>query len=412
MMKKHLFLALAKAGWGETILGLRIASELHAAGDVVHFMAHSSVGSLLHDVPFSVHEVPDHIGPLTKLYIEELLSSQAISSLILSDFCTTDLFFRLMGMSGEFLCDYGVPVIAMDIWDSQESGNEIDLFLEEVLPVPTWIARTALRLLPSPIVRPSNRRGVYSCLPAATTVPNRVREHIRADIGLTPADRAILFSTARWQQAAYTNEHALRLAAKLPLLLSHFVRRLGASTHLIHVGPAQYPLREVLGHRYHWIPSLPARQFDLLVGSMDLLVSANISATSIGKAITSGVPAVVLQNSIKAASLEETVASMPRRPSPDLVQWLREALPVYPFSLWPLGYRKYLEPVLADNPYTSCVQVCEILDEEHVLETCTGVLFDKALKSACVTRQAEYVERVNRLPKASDIVHDYLGDNT
>ena len=45
---RHLVIALSPKGYGETILGLRVARELESAGEECWFVAHESARGLLH----------------------------------------------------------------------------------------------------------------------------------------------------------------------------------------------------------------------------------------------------------------------------------------------------------------------------------------------------------------------------
>jgi hypothetical protein len=77
----------------------------------------------------------------------------------------------------------------------------------------------------------------------------------------------------------------------VPRLLSEHLRRADPAATLVHVGPAALQLAP--DARYVWIPPLSPDNFDRLLGSVDLLLSANISATTNGRAIAAGVSVLV-----------------------------------------------------------------------------------------------------------------------
>jgi hypothetical protein len=154
---------------------------------------------------------------------------------------------------------------------------------------------------------------------------------------------------------------------------------------------------------------LPPREFDQLLSEADLLVTANISATTISKAMVYEVPAMVLQNRVLAYTREEAEAQMEETASAALAEWLERSVPLYPFALWPLGYYRFVAPLLENNPYLQAVEVLEMLDEKRVEATLHRLLFDATARAEQAHRQAAYLNHVRSLPSGAQLVRDYLG---
>jgi hypothetical protein len=407
--KTHLFLALSRSGWGETAFGIHLAKELHRLGDRCVFFANPSAAPLFAGLPFVYEEVTDQLGGLIKLFLESYLEQNRVGSIVLADFNTSHGVLRQMGLDARFLLKYDVPVVAVDTWSSTESGCAIDVFVNKRKEIGDWIKEVPFRLLPVPIVRPRGLKGACRFLPQPTMPARNIRSHLRGNLGLGEKDRAILLCTAGWQHATYNDPHGERIARAVPELLMCYVKSLGADVHLVHIGPTNLGQQGVLNGRYHWLPSVPVAHFDLLLGSMDLMVSLNVSAATIGKAITSKVPVIVLQNSLKGESADEVLAQLLTRPSEIVLNWIREAVPLYPFRLWPLGFSQFLDPVLERNDYLTAVEVIECLDEQRFLERCGCLLHSPAEREAVQNRQANYVDQVSRLPAPSEVLSTYLG---
>jgi hypothetical protein len=234
-----------------------------------------------------------------------------------------------------------------------------------------------------------------------------VRHRVRENLGLAEGDSAVLFCTAGWQHGM-KNPDGRRHARAVAELLWSYLAEVGPSVRLVHVGPAALPL-ESAGDRYLWVPSLTPLHFDHLLGGVDLFLSANISATTIGRAIAMGVPVVVVQNSYRADTAEEVERSMGANLSSRLKRWLKKALPLYPFSMWPLGYREFLKPLLQGNPYVDAMDVQELLDESGFIEACRLRLFDKTGRGEAIARQDAYATHVRKLPSAAQLIDTYLG---
>ncbi|MCY1014427.1 DUF6365 family protein [Pyxidicoccus sp. MSG2] len=409
---RFLFLALTRAGWGETALGLRIAEELTAQGSSVSFLAHKSNSLLMADTPFAREFISDEAGMLVRAYVDSLVKDERPTAIVLSDMATTQRFCSQANVDASFLAQYGLPLLAIDTWDQATTGATMDLFLGEPQALDLGLARASRPLLPVPILHSAPRPGAYDCMPEPVRLTRRVRTHLRDNLGIGDSERLVLLCTATWQHMRYRSRHGNRMAAALPLLLAEYVSRLGPSVHLVHVGPAAFPLQERLGERYHWLPPLQSLHFEELLGSSDLLVSANISAGTNLKAIASGVPTVVVHNSHEVEELFELESRLPQPPSDALRRWLVDTLPLYRFRLWPLGWFDFLAPVLKDNPFMRAVETVELTDERAFVETCQQLLHDDTSRRSMLERQAAYVAGVRRLPRASEVVRQYLAEGT
>jgi len=406
---KHLFLALSRAGWGETILGIRIAKELESLGDVVQFVAHDSSSPLFAREKFVHQLVSDQIAPLLQIHLDKCLADSRPNTIILSDYYTASLFLHRARLGHQFLHAYDIPLIAIDTWDYNRSGSSIDLFTDMKRPIANWICEIPNRLLPCPIIRPETQTGVYKNLQEPIQLTKKVRNHVRSDIGISSTDKALLFCTAQWQHAKYSSDHGRRIAELVPELIGNYIRKLGSDVHLVHVGPKQNLFDRIIGKRYHWFPSMAPSSFDNLFASSDALLSLNSSASTITKALVSEIPVIVLQNKIRGDTIEQVEEQLHFKLSKDLCSWIRSALPIYPFSMWPLGYYEFLRPLLTDNPYCRVINLVEMLDEESVLNNLRAVLFRKDSRYAVLERQANYVRKVSLLPSGGSLIKNYVG---
>jgi hypothetical protein len=396
-------LALGRKGLGEASLGLRLACDLRNAGDRVFFLGHESNARLFEGFPHLTFG--SHASPLMPLYIANCLSSFHASSIILADYFTTTIFFQAAGLNPDVLATFGVPVFGIDTWDSSKTPEKIDLFGSDCQDVA--LLPKVKSICPVPFLAPHTTSGCYVSLPEKVLMTKKTRRHLRHALALNDTVKAVLFCTAEWQHSYYDSEAGRRMASSLPMLIAEYLAEMGEDVHLVHLGPRCYDLKELMNGRYHWLPPLAPEQFGNLVASMDLLLTANISASTIAKAMVCEVPTIVLQNSIAAGCWEEAVAAMPSSPSPALAKWLKEATPVFPFALWPLGYHRFVAPLLRDNPYVDAVEVVEFLDEPGVKNALSSLLFNTAARQEQIHRQTRYLAEVRSLPTGAQIIHNY-----
>jgi len=90
-------------------------------------------------------------------------------------------------------------------------------------------------------------------------------------------------------------------------------------------------------------------------------------------------------------------------------QWMENTLPIFPFALWPLGYHKFLAPLLERNPYLDALDLAEVLDESLVQGRLSTLLFDTSAREEQIHRQAAYLSAVRSLPNGPDVINGKPG---
>ena len=396
-------LALSQQGFGEAILGLRLASSLQSAGDSVFFLAHDSNALLFSDVPHLT--VGSHVSKLLPLYLANCIAKVQASSIILSDYLNATIFFDQHGLTPEMLLSFGIPIFAIDTWDSTRQEN-IDVFMGSTQTVSRW-SIDVNSICPAPFLKPQATSTVYHSIPEKLLLSRSQRQRQRAALGIGENARIIFFCTAEWQHAHYESEAANRLAVSLPALVANYISRLGKEVHFIHVGPKKFDLGQAMDGHYHWSPPLAPHNFNNLVSSVDLVLSANISATTIARAMAHAIPVMVLRNSISARTREQVEAAMPQAPSSQLRDWLDASLPLFPFALWPLGYYRFLAPLLSNNPYLNALK---FLNEQQVEAGLSALLFDNAAREEHAHFQAAYLSQVRSLPSGAELINSHIAN--
>jgi hypothetical protein len=403
---KHIFLALSPKGYGETILGMRLANKLVENGDSCSFLIHESSAPLFTDPKFEYIKINERTLPLIGLLIQSQVKKSRADSIILSDYFTTALTFERAGINPQIVQQFDCPVGAIDTWDIKQTGTIMDFVGNQNRQFKDWTYLIDYLLTPVPIAKADSNANYYSCLPEPIVIPKKVNRHIRRDLGISEHDKIVLFCSAEWQHAPFKTEESNQLRDRFPNLLSSYFQQLGSQVILVHVGPA--PLDLAIKHHYRWIPPLSPQQFDLLLASTDLLLTANVSSTTISKALVSGIPVVNLVNSFKAAEFVDTTSAHAKNLSPEFTNWVKEPIALHPFFMWPIGYHSFLNPLLENNPYTNAVQMLEITSVETVIKTIQCLLMENDYKQKVLEKQFSYVKEVESLPCAAELLYDHV----
>ena len=401
-MSSHLFIALSTKGLGGTTLGLQIARALRRQGEDVAFLIHPSSEPLLQASSFDYMAINDHVGPMLPIYLSKLMATSKADDLFLSDLATTDLWLDRYGLSPETLLDFGLPIYAIDTWCIDITGTEMDIYWRSKRRFHNWSNQIDCLAQPSPLAPPQGTSNPYSAVPDPVASDASVGQALRKRLGLNTSDQIILFCTADWQQTRYRCTEAQRFSETLPHLLASYLRHLGSDVHLIHVGPRPYQLD--LGERYHWISQLLPNDFAEILGGSDLLLTVNISSTTIAQAMISGVPVLAVINSFELET-ESDIDALPfELDVEDTAPWLRENLPLYRYYMWPVGFYDFLDPILRDGAYLNAIVTVELLHRELVVAAIDDLLWSSTRRTAVIEAQASYAATLRTLPSPTELL--------
>lgn len=383
-------LAVTPTAFGEVLLGMRLARELRARDHEVRLLAPESLRAIALDagVRFGAF---DPVASRLDVVLASLVRDERLDSITLLDAAAVFQGFDRLHLDASVFARLGVPVVALDIWNLDESGlawdhagGRIDI---------DGRATAIPRIVPVPFARPTAARG-YNALPVARPIDRRAA---RDELGLGDA-RVIFWPTALWQAPRLqATASGRRLAEAVPTLLVHYVAALGPDVRVVHVGPEPMRAGAALGDRYRWIPQLPAERFHALLAASDVMLGANLAATTLPSAIAYEVPAVVAVNSYAEAS-SEAIEAVRGRLGARARAWVEANPALYRFRVWPAGLHATLGAVIAGNPFTEAIEIVELLDEERMVSTLRMLLFDDAAATRARERQRAYRAEVARLP--------------
>ncbi|HEX5412379.1 MAG TPA: DUF6365 family protein [Terriglobia bacterium] len=412
MTRSHLIIALSGKAWGRAVMACTIAAELSATGDRVTLLINECLAPLTNGAGFRSVTINESLGPLLGLYIDHLIATERPTSVVLSDYFANANFCYAVGANPRCVLLKDIATFSLDPWHFEWTGTKIDMFCGETFLLTQGSSEDCTeqfqsipyKLRPVPIVPLGKTNGAFRNLPHISHITTGSARETRHALGISDGAKAVLFCTAKWQHAKYESRAGMRLASSLPILVAEYLSRIGQDVHLVHVGPYAYDLQGRLNGRYHWLPPLSLSRFDSILASMDLFISANISATTVTKAMVFEVPTVVLHNSILAETQEQVESALARPFSESLRLWLKDAVPLFPFVLWPLGYHRFLAPLLHNNPYVDALEFIEFLDEQRVESTLADLLFDSTRRADQLHSQTCYLKQIRSLPTGAEII--------
>src|SRR5262249_12118003 len=159
---------------GETSFGLHLGQLLINAGHSVVAAVRPTVLPLVSKYAVPYELIPDQIGPLLSLVLDDLVTRWSPDTIIFSDIATTVRALELAGANVSDVFDRS-RIIGVDTWDAVITGEAIDIFGDGVLPAPAMLDSIGLRLLPVPMLVPDNRPGICRFMPKCERVNAAVR---------------------------------------------------------------------------------------------------------------------------------------------------------------------------------------------------------------------------------------------
>jgi hypothetical protein len=335
-------------------------------------------------------------------------------ALVLADYLIFSRAMRTLFLLDPWYIDrYRLPVLPIDIWSLDGQHLEMDFGGQETIQLDPRIRQLAGQLRPVPLTHPQpaddGRVFPFRLSDADGRVSRRTRGHLHSTLGIPRGHRLAMITFAGWQRSPDPryDERIHRIARRVPELLAHYLRSLPSTTHFMVIGGMPEAFRALPADRLITLPACMPKRFAVLTGAADLLISLNAASTAVAEAILADVPAVVLSNRFtvtEAAPGADGADGVPETPeAPQKVSefvgtWLAGTGPVYPFRIWPLGYHRFLEPLLAGNPYADTLATAELLDEDGVMTVLEAALYDRATRDSYARARAGYHRTVAALP--------------
>jgi hypothetical protein len=397
---KHLFLAPLPASLGEALHGVRLATELVAAGDEVEFLASEALAPVLAGAKVRYGRIDQVLPRLGEAVLDRLMS-QRWDSLAFIDLAAVYKAFDAYGIDLAPLTRAGVPVVALDCWNLEESGLSWDYGPEIYRIDSTRLAPLGLmqrRMIPVPFVRPEVPAG-YNALPDLGPLSVSQRTEVRRELGLS-GEPLVLWPSAGWQhREAHQSPQRQRLCDAIPELVAGHLAGLPAPTRVLHVGPMPYAAAAAaLGTRYRHIAQVAPARFAQLLGAADLLLSCNAAATTIGSALAVELPILLGVNSCGGESLTEVSAAAAAPLVNRVRDWVQKNLPLPRLRAYPLSLYSFLTPVLHANPCYGALTAVELLDAEVFTAAARSLLYDPEQRASAQETQRQLVQKIRQLP--------------
>jgi len=361
--RSHLLVVPVSGASGEMAIGLRLAWQLHAAGDRALFLTPKNHFARLEGTPFPHGSIDGLLGELPGI-LPMIVAERRADDIILVDLTSALLTCAIYNLDVRFLGRQKVPVLALDLWSLAETSLILDAAGDEIALSRAGLDLVPRRMVVAPYARP-DAPGACDFWPARGGTVDRAAARASWADG---AERLVVLVTALWQQHALMATPAM---AGVPARLAAVLAALPDGLLVVHVGPRPLSGHETLGARYRHVPPLSDAEFRRLLAAADVLVTLNQLPTSAGVALDLEVPVVAVTG---------------RNPR---------------FRVWPGGFNRFFGEVLAQNPFGALVRSVALEDADELRDALWQPRLDR-------TALAAYRAQIAALPRATDRLDGWL----
>ena len=384
------FIVTSYWAFGELLIAQYFARQISACGFKPYFIIPPTHEKVLKESGFKYTILFPKMPKINRVLLQDCQHKYRPALVILSDFINFHFCETHYGLTCDDLKIFRGRIGTFDNFHWKLEKREMDTYgfrAKDVNDVD--IDRYGFRLLPCPIVNPgADCPGEEAyCYPLVDDCPDydeKVKKKLRQELSL-PLDKPIgLVTSAAWQNTYKQYPHVKK-----------FVRYSGDTFAKILTGAFEKGVILWVGKKPDFDPGtgtrlihfdgLTPKEFETYAMASDIYISKNISSTTLAKFSLSGLPTAVLINSKSTvAGLEESVN--------------------YPFRMFPVGWYKFLKPVLKDNPYTRLVNEMEIFHVPQTIEKLKILALDKKARENCKNKASRFGESLERLMKPGKIV--------
>ncbi|MBL8150290.1 MAG: hypothetical protein JNN15_10235 [Blastocatellia bacterium] len=415
MKKNVLFVSTGSLAFGESVMALNFARSLPKSDYNSCFIL-SPLNSVLleqDNEEFENVKLFEGAHKINRLLVIDFLEKNPPDIIVLCDFLTFDFSQADFGINLKFLRAYGKPIISLDTYEWESGNFTLDFFSGVDKQLPRMLLQLDGALRPCPLNKPApttERIVCYSFLDQIKCLQPDEIERKREELGINPNDFVIFSATAVWQAFRPKTKYKGPFGHIVSELLSYYVSKLNKPVHWIRVGPERERTTEKYGNiTEHNFPSLQESEFDKLLAASDILVTSNVASTTLVKCIKYGRSALLLYNSIKANQPSDLAQYKHIKLSEYMSKLIENAYPLQPFLMFPLGWYKFLSPIMKDNPYLETFYRAEILDEEVVLSILHQAIQDKELSLS--KEVGNYEKLLKTLPSPSESIEHFINQH-
>ncbi len=410
---------------GETFTLARFADNLRTNGWEIQFLAFEFAAFFLRAQGFRVDVLGDDPAVNRNLLFEavEKFNHRII---LVSDLYLFESSDAARRWSNGWLFGFGVPVATFDHLNFYPDNRKLHLafsrllqgagaepFVFNICPLPSKLAAV---VRPCPPHNPVDSRDArfFKVDASYAKALSFDRAKVRDQLGFTQNEKVVFVPVGSWS-AGISPEFMAPYHNCYASLLSRYLSRGGCDIRLVLLGGNFKRSRSCDGRVcIEFFPSLPFDSVQELLRVSDLVVTDNIISSSMCRAVMEGIPAAAMMSSLDTVyDGKKHRFEAPFQLSEFVSNWLekievQKPNSLYPFLVYPLGWKEELRVLLEQNPYCEAIEQIELFDEADASRRLNRLLMDRSARESQRMKQARFAQAVRNLAKPVSIVSEII----
>lgn len=408
-----LFIVTSFWAYGEITIACEFALRVKNAGYKPYFLIPPSHDNIIKRYGFNYTTLIPRHGKINRILLADLEHRLNPQLIILADFLNYNFCERHYGLTPEDLSIFSGKLGTFDNFDWAITSNKMDTYGFKAKKFGEIdIRRYGFSLCPCPIVNPKNgiRENTYHYSLTNNLLPYKedATDKWKQKLGLPTNKKLILFTHATWQES-YKQYPDVDAFVKASNKVFYYVMKQLAKDHtVLCIGAKGYFSQLEEDEIMYKEPLLP-EIFDQHLLATDLFISRNIVSTSLARAVLSGIPSVNFENSIYFS--KKRPLSMEKIPF-ELTGYTKNIIGKldrsYPYRMFPVGWYKFLSPVIKNNPYVNTFISIEQFDTITAVETINRLVENQSIRDSLKQKTLEYRDMISELPNVEKIIEDLI----
>jgi len=317
------------------------------------------------------------------------------AAVVLADFLNYHFCERHYGLTVDDLAIFPGKIGAFDIYDFEATRGGVDTYGFYAKNMKNLsLGSYEFLLQPCPVnhfEKKKEKEFRYNLFSQLESRTKEEKESARRSLGITGDQKILLITSAIWQQKYRAYKDIVPFVTACNKMLEDVLDTLPENIRVISIGhQTLYPDRET--DRFtHYDKMLPD-QFRKVTSAADLYVSNNYISTSMIKMVLSGIPTLLIQNSIFKKNGAVKWYKYKNRDIPGILDQCPVA---YPFRLFPVGWYRFLHGIVKNNPFFSLILQAELFAAQELREKILKIMENQEMFDE---RRNAYLESLNKLP--------------
>ena len=397
------FIVTSYWSYGELLIAVMFAKRIIKSGYHPYFFIPSNHAEILkkEKIPYTL--LFHGMGKINRILFQDYVLKYKPGLVILSDFLNYNFCEEHYGLTYEDLKLFDCPIGTFDNFDWTCQKRDMDTYGFRAAKVSNVnIDKYGFKIIPCPIANPLNKacgdKYYYSLMQNVIPYMEKSKKQVQEELGIEKDRPVVLITSAMWQETYKMYPHVKSFVEATDGVFNRLLIFLSKYAQVIQVGGK----KNVSLSNIRYISRLAPSMFDRYAMACDLFLTRNITSTTLAKLTLSGVPTMVLSNSLRFKKGEVIEPGFPL--NPQIMKALRSMDMCYPYRMFPVGWYRFLEPMLQDNPYIDVMENAEIFDEDDVRFKIIEILKNQTVRDGFAERAKKYRDIVASLDSPAEIL--------